>query len=175
MDAYLHVMPTNWGRTFQLIGLTTLGFILILILFRVTGKHIFTQTSPVTLIFLVSIGAIFAGSITQGKLTFVDGFIMLLTLILLISLTTYIVARYPQLRGYLNSKPTLLYYNGHFLTENMARENISLQDIEAELRQAGQASFKNIQTIILESNGQYSIIPYNSSDIHREATNLIPN
>jgi uncharacterized membrane protein YcaP (DUF421 family) len=175
MDAYLHVFPTNWGRTLQLVGLTVIGFILILILFRVTGKHIFTQTSPVTMIFLVSIGAIFAGSITQGKLTFVDGFIMLTTLILLISLTTYIVARYPQLRGYLNSKPTILYYNGHFLTENMNLENVSLQDMEAELRQAGQASFKNIQTIILESNGQYSIIPYNSADIRREATSLLPN
>src|SRR5438552_2856777 len=39
MEPYLHVLPTNWGRTGQIIGLTVLGYLLMLLLLRMAGKH----------------------------------------------------------------------------------------------------------------------------------------
>ena len=173
MEPYLHVLPTNWGRTGQIIGLTVLGYLLMLLLLRMAGKHVFTQTSPFTMILIVSIGAIFAGSITQGKLTFVDGFAMLTVLIILISLTSWIVSRNPRLRTFLNSKPTLLYYDGQFISENLRRENVTEEDIKVEMRQTGQIDPRNVHAVILESNGTYSVIPAAVVREHRNSL-LLP-
>jgi uncharacterized membrane protein YcaP (DUF421 family) len=72
--------------------------------------------------------------------------------------------RYKKLRHLIAGEPALLVHNGRVFHDRMAREHITLDDLEAALRRTGVGELAKVRYAILEDNGQISVIPKAAPD-----------
>ena len=63
------------------------------------------------------------------------------------------------LRRFITGKSIIIYDNGKFYNKNLSTAKIDINEILVMCRSKGYFNFDEIQTVILESNGQLSILP----------------
>jgi uncharacterized membrane protein YcaP (DUF421 family) len=69
--------------------------------------------------------------------------------------------RFKFMRRTMEGNPTILIHNGKILQENLKRERITLEDLQAALRKNGVVEAGQVRFAVLEENGQISVIAKN--------------
>ncbi len=64
-----------------------------------------------------------------------------------------------KLRGFFQSKPITLFNNGKILEDNLKKSRIDINELLMQCRINGYFNIDDLQTIILESNGNMSFLP----------------
>jgi uncharacterized membrane protein YcaP (DUF421 family) len=67
--------------------------------------------------------------------------------------------RSKRVRHMLEPAPTLLVHNGRVLHDNLARERVTLEELQAALRRNGLIEPSQARFAVLEENGGISVIP----------------
>ncbi|NLB21875.1 MAG: DUF421 domain-containing protein, partial [Clostridium sp.] len=67
-------------------------------------------------------------------------------------------------RKIIKAEPTLLYFKGEYLTDNLRKMRISKDDVQQEVRIGAGKTIENIDAVILEANGKLSIVTSESKD-----------
>jgi uncharacterized membrane protein YcaP (DUF421 family) len=67
--------------------------------------------------------------------------------------------RFKSFRRVMEGSPTILVHDGKILSENLKRERLTVDDLEAALRRNGLATIEEVRFAVLEDNGQISVIP----------------
>ena len=70
-----------------------------------------------------------------------------------------VVQRSRKAADVVKAEPTLLTHKGRYLREEMERTRISEEEIRAALRQKGITENAGANWVVLETNGQLSVIP----------------
>ncbi len=65
-----------------------------------------------------------------------------------------------RMRRLLCGKPVILIENGRLLQDNLRRTRVNLDELSAQLREAGVLEIETVQFAILETNGALSVFPY---------------
>jgi uncharacterized membrane protein YcaP (DUF421 family) len=68
--------------------------------------------------------------------------------------------------AWLDAEPILLYFDGGCLHRTLRRARIRQNDVEAAVRGKGIASLNDVDAVVLEPNGELSILPKQQG--HRE-------
>lgn len=68
-----------------------------------------------------------------------------------------------------NSQPTLLFYDGQFLEKAMQREGITEEEIYAEVRLYRLENLDEVKAIVLELNGEISVIKKSSHLLNKSS------
>lgn len=142
----------------QIIIMAPLVYFSIIIILRTSGKRTLSDLNAFDFVVTVTIGSIAATTILSVDTTFADGITALVSLVILQYIVAKLDAHFKFVSKVLKSDPTLVYYEGDFLEDNMKKMRITKQDIIQETRQTGGTVLENVQAVILESNGKLSII-----------------
>lgn len=59
----------------------------------------------------------------------------------------------------IKSEPALLLYQGQFQQKMLKKERVTEGEIFAAVRANGSASIENIEAVVLETDGTFSVIP----------------
>ncbi len=59
----------------------------------------------------------------------------------------------------ITANPTLLYYNGSFCKDALKKERIQEEEIIQSVRTNGNLSMEQVKAVIIEPNGEISILP----------------
>lgn len=78
-----------------------------------------------------------------------------------------LVARSGWLRSRLERDPIMLVFQGRVLTDRLRREGVSLADLEVAVREHGVADLSEVETAVLEMDGNISIIPRSDVAVKR--------
>lgn len=117
------------------------------------------SVAPITVfdwIINVALGSTLAGIINGNSL--VRGLIALATMLGFQYLTSHISSRYHQRFEWIfHAPPLVVAFRGDYLHTVMAKHRISDSDIDAALRQQGLINIKQIEVIIIEANGTFSV------------------
>jgi uncharacterized membrane protein YcaP (DUF421 family) len=62
------------------------------------------------------------------------------------------------------SEPRLLFHDGEFCKDAMRRERIAKSEIRQALRSEGITSLESVRSIVLETNGNLSVLTKSGSD-----------
>jgi len=106
----------------------------------------------------VAIGTTLASTILDRTIKLSDGltaFIMLIGLQLLIS---WFSSRSKKFSRVMKSEPRLLSYKGTLLYDALRQERLVESEIFQSLRSSGYSSLNDVEAIVLETNGDISII-----------------
>ena len=148
----------GWPTIANTIILSVLMYISIIIIVRVSGKRSLASFNAFDFLITVTIGSISASTMLSSQTKFFDGITAIVTLIILQFIVAKITAHSKTFRKIVKAEPTLLYFKGTYLNDNLKKMRISQDDVRQEVRIGANKTIENIDAVILEANGKLSII-----------------
>lgn len=135
------------------------GSIAVIILFFFLRLASNRSVAPITVfdwIINVALGSTLAGIVNGNSL--VRGLIALWTMLAFQYITSHTSSHYKNRFEWIFAAPPLVVaFRGDFLRKTMSKHRISESDIYSALRQHGVLNIKQVEAIIIEANGTFSI------------------
>lgn len=148
-----------FGHTLLNISLrVAIIYCVVLIGIRLTGKREVGQMAPFDLVLLLLIANAVQNAMTGPDTSVTGGIVAAVTLLLLNWIVTRLVWRFVKIRKLVEGSPTLLIHRGGVLSENMAKEKITSEDLSQALREHGFASLEEVTSATLEIDGTISVL-----------------
>lgn len=133
-------------------------FIFLMIILRISGKRQIGQLAPFDLVLLLLLSNSVQNSMNGGDNSLVGGLISAASLILLNLFFGFISSRSKRAEQLIEGHPLILIQNGKCFLKILAQENISRQDLDRAIREAGLREVRDVKLAILETNGVISIL-----------------
>lgn len=148
----------NWSGLLHVFIAGIVAFVAVLFMIRVSGKRTISQMKEFDFIVSVALGSALATMILDKSLPLLEGILAVGILIGLQFIIAKLSLRSETMQKLSTSGPTLLFYNGHFLYESMKKERLLEDDIRTEVRSQGIARMSDVSAVVLEPNGQVSVV-----------------
>lgn len=136
----------------------TLAYLGLIAMLRFSGKRTLAQMNAFDLVVTVSFGSTLSAVLTSRTTSLADGLAGLALLIVLQLVVAWSSLRVPFIRRLIKSEPRMLYHNGRFLKKPMENERVLKEEILQAARNQGIGSLDEIGTVVLETNGSFSIL-----------------
>ena len=134
-------------------------YLVLAVILRVMPKRETGSLSPNDMIGLVIVGNLAANAIA-GEATAAADLMLLVAVVLawsyFLNLLEY---HFPRWRTVAQDTPTLLIYDGKVLKENLRKEQLTEQELSANLRKNGVEEASEVHLAVLEVDGHISVVP----------------
>lgn len=157
----------SWSGIARTIIVGTLAYAFLVLSLRVSGKRTLAKLNAFDLVITVALGSTLATILLSESVALAEGMTGLVLLIVLQYAVTYFSVRSPSFARAVRSEPTLLLRNGATLPEAMRRARVTEAEIETVIRTSGKRGLADIDAVILESDGSFSIIADTGGDSRR--------
>ncbi|WP_417322382.1 DUF421 domain-containing protein [Erythrobacter aureus] len=164
------VWLSSYDKIGEIVISAAVFYLFVIALVRVLGKRTTNQLNNFDWIITFAIGSLFASGILLKDVAIVDSLAAILTLAILQWFTTKMVLRSKVVAKLVKSDPTLLVHKGEYIDSAMERTRISQEEICAVLRNEGYESPDDVNWVILETNGTFSVIPRSEKSLSRADT-----
>lgn len=142
------------------VGLASLGSIIVLFfLSKLMGNKEMSQMTLFDYINGITIGSIAAEMATALENDFLKPLLAMIIYTIAVIFITFLTQKSLKARRFIVGKSLILYDNNKLYAGNIKKGKIDLTDLLTQCRSKGYFDLAEIQTIILESNGQVSILP----------------
>ena len=153
-------MLTNWHTALEIVLRTTVVYVLVLLGIRLTGKREVGQMTPFDLTLLLLLSNSVQNAMTGPDTSLVGGAVAALVLLTLNFLLAEVSGLNRRFRKLLQGSPTLLIHNGECIATHMAKEHISMDELNRALREHGVACAGDAALAVLEVDGSISVLKY---------------
>ena len=134
------------------------AYVGLLLLLRISGKRTLTKLNAFDLVVTVALGSPLATVLLSESVALADGLAAFALLIALQFSIAWLSVRSRAVGRLVKAGPTLLVYQGAFLHAAMHSERVTGHELLAALRQHGLASVDKAAAVVLENNGQLSVL-----------------
>lgn len=134
----------------------------IVALMRLSGKRTTGNMNNFDWIITVGIGSIMASGILLRNVSMLDAMTAAAALACLQWLTTWGVLKSRRFAQIVKPRPRLLLHDGALLEDEMLAERISQDELKSALRAAGIVRREDAGWVVIETNGQLSVVPRQS-------------
>src|SRR3954469_12756397 len=154
--AELWIPTIHW---WELILRSSLVYLFLVIILRISGKRQVGQLAPFDLVLLLVLSNAVQNSMNGGDNSLTGGLISAATLIAFNYLVGFATFRSKRLEALIQGRPELLVHNGKLYEEVLTRAQLTRHELNAALRQAGCGCVEEVHTAVLENNGSISGVP----------------
>jgi len=144
----------------QILGRTAAVYLLVLVGVRLAGKREVGQMTPFDLTLLLLLSNSVQNAMTGPDTSLLGGAVAAVTLFGM----NHLIAEYSgvnrRFRKWVQGSPSLLIHNGDILTDHMAKEHVSIDELERAMRAHGIGSAKDVSIGVLEVDGSMSFLKY---------------
>lgn len=148
----------SWESIFRTVVITTLAYVLLILLLRISGKRTLSKMNAFDFIVTIALGSTLATVMLNKNVALIDGILGFFLLVFLQYIITFLSARYKAISNLVKSTPALLVYKGEMLRQVMKKERIAEDEIYAILRQNGIGCIEDVDAIVLETDGSLTVI-----------------
>lgn len=148
----------EWDTMTRIVFIAVTAYILLVLLLRTTGKRTLSKMNAFDLIVTVALGSVLATTIMNDRISLTEGFLGLFMLVGLQFAVTWSSVRIVRIGRIVKSEPTLLYYDGKYLEDNMRKERVMKDEVRHAARVAGKASLDEVSAVVLETDGSMSVL-----------------
>jgi len=153
LPAHLHVLAEIALRTGVI-------YLLVLIGIRISGKREVGQMTPFDLTLLLLISNSVQNAMTGPDTSLAGGAVAATTLLIMNYLVAELSGGNRRFRKFIQGQPSLLVHDGQIIESHMAREHVSMDELERSLREHGVATYKDAALAVLEVDGSISVLKY---------------
>jgi uncharacterized membrane protein YcaP (DUF421 family) len=136
----------------------TLVYWFIFLLFRLLLRRDVGAIGIADVLFLVLIADASQNAMAGEYKSVADGFLLIATIAGWNYLLDWASYRFPAVHRLIEPKPLLLIENGRLRRDNMRREFITLEELEAKLREKGITRIEDVWQANLENDGEISLV-----------------
>lgn len=154
------MIPPNVHTLVEIAFRTGAIYLLVLLGIRLSGKREVGQMTPFDLTLLLLLSNSVQNAMTGPDTSLAGGAVAATTLLVLNYLVAEVSGGNRRFRKYIQGEPSLLVHDGQIIEAHMAKEHVSMDELERALREHGVASYKDAALAVLEVDGSISILKY---------------
>lgn len=143
-------------------------YVLVLIGIRISGKREVGQMTPFDLTLLLLLSNSVQNAMTGPDTSLAGGAVAACTLLVLNYLIAEVSGGNRRFRKLIQGQPSLLIHDGKIIQAHMAREHVSMDELQRALREHGVGTYQEAALAVLEVDGSISVMKYD--DIATTAT-----
>jgi len=149
------------GSVLLNIALRTLViYFLVLIGVRLSGKREVGQMTPFDLVLLLLLSNSVQNAMTGPDTSLVGGMVAATVLLVLNYLIADLSGANRRFRMFIQGQPSMLIHDGQVIESHMAKEHVSMDDLERALRAHGISDYRQVAIGVLEVDGSMSFLKY---------------
>ncbi|MGD0765209.1 MAG: YetF domain-containing protein [Dehalococcoidia bacterium] len=156
-----HLQISGWSIAAR----TAIIYLALLFGLRLAGKREMGQMTPFDLVVILLVANAVQNAMVGPDNSVTGGLIAAAVLIGGNYAVANVRERLPWLRRAIEGHPALLIHDGAFLSENLRREGIDVDEVMMAIREHGIDEVKDVRTAVLETDGSISIVPTSSAAI----------
>jgi uncharacterized membrane protein YcaP (DUF421 family) len=149
---------SNWDSLLRTFVISILAYFSLVIMLRISGKRTLSQMREFDFIVTVALGSTLATVLLNKDIALADGTLAMALLIFLQYLLATASVRSKSFSRLISSEPTLVFFKGQFLKDALKKERITENEIRSVLRQEGVTSISDIEAVVLEANGKFTVV-----------------
>jgi len=153
-------MFTSWHTVLEIVLRTSAVYVLVLLGIRLTGKREVGQMTPFDLTLLLLLSNSVQNAMTGPDTSLMGGAAAALALLTLNFLLAEVSGLNRRFRKMIQGSPTLLVHNGECIAPHMAKEHISMDELNRALREHGVGCISDAALAVLEVDGSISVLKY---------------
>lgn len=135
-------------------------YVVLLLLFRLTGKRSLAQITTFDFVLLLIIGEATQQALLGEDFSVTNAAVVIATLLVLERSADYLSWRFPTLRRITEPQPVVLVDDGRVLHDVLDHYHLDVQDVVTAAReQHGLRRLAEVQWAVLEVSGGISIVP----------------
>jgi uncharacterized membrane protein YcaP (DUF421 family) len=149
--------------THVLIGIvlrTAMVYAIVLMGVRLSGKREVGQMTPFDLTLLLLISNSVQNAMTGPDTSLAGGAVAAITLLVLNYLVAELAGGNRRFRRFVQGQPSLLIHDGQVIPSHMAKEHVSMDELQTALREHGIATYHDVALAVLEVDGSISFLKY---------------
>ena len=144
----------------QIVIRTAVVYIIVLIGVRLSGKREVGQMTPFDLVLLLLLSNSVQNAMTGPDTSLVGGMVAAATLFLMNMGVAEYAGVNRRFRRFVQGSPSLLIHNGDVLAAHMAKEHVTMDELDRALREHGIGSAKEVSVGVLEVDGSMSFLKF---------------
>lgn len=154
----IHFYYNGFEPILRIIIVGTITYIAIIFLIRISGKRTLATMNGFDFIITIAIGSAFGRILTAQNIPIAEAITAFALLVILQTMVSWIKMKSPKFGDIITAPPSLLFYQGRFIHENLKKERINEDEVKSAVRQQKVGSMEEIEAVIFESTGSFSII-----------------
>lgn len=160
-------MYPGWRVLVEILIRTATVYAIVLLGVRLSGKREVGQMTPFDLVLLLLLSNAVQNAMTGPDTSLSGGAVAAGTLLLLNYGVAEVSGLNRSFRKLVQGQPSLLVHNGTVVEAHMAREHVSLDELQRALREHGIGSVHDVALAVLEVDGSISVLKYD--DVNPQA------
>lgn len=152
----------NWAGVGRTLVVGVLAYAALVLLLRISGKRTLSKMNAFDFVVTVALGSTLATVLLSKDVPLAEGVLAFLVLVGL----QYVLAWSSSRSGkfgerflkLVKSEPALLLYRGCFLESALRQERVAEVEVLAALRNEGIADVQEVEAVVLETDGTFSVI-----------------
>src|SRR5271156_6379916 len=153
-------MLTTYQTAIEIALRTLTIYLVVLVGIRMTGKREVGQMTPFDLTLLLLLSNSVQNAMTGPDTSLIGGVVAADTLLLLIYLLGTLSGTNRRFRRIVQGEPSLLIHDGKAIESHMAREHVSMDELQRALREHGICNVHDVALAVLEVDGSISCMKY---------------
>jgi uncharacterized membrane protein YcaP (DUF421 family) len=152
--------PAGWHSLLEIVLRTAVVYAVVLAGVRLSGKREVGQMTPFDLTLLLLISNAVQNAMTGGDNSLLGGVLAAATLLILNYGVAEVSGGNRRFRKFVQGQPSLLIHDGQIIAAHMAKEHVSMDELERALREHGIPSYHQVALAVLEVDGSMSFLKY---------------
>jgi uncharacterized membrane protein YcaP (DUF421 family) len=148
----------------EIVVRTTIIYLLFLVFLRLSGKRQLGQFTLFDIALVLLAANALQPAMTGPDQSVTGGVIIVITIFSLNRLVAEARVRVPFVRRLLEFEPTVIGRDGQWLEDELEKQGLDLEDVEAALREHGLERAEQLKLAMLEEDGSISIVPADGED-----------
>jgi len=154
------MVPPNLHTLGEIALRTGVIYLLVLIGIRLSGKREVGQMTPFDLVLLLLLSNSVQNAMTGPDTSVLGGAVAATVLLMLNFIVAELSGGNRRFRKFIQGQPSLLVHDGQIIAAHMAKEHVSMDELERSLREHGVAHYQDVALAVLEVDGSISILKY---------------
>ncbi|WP_437941682.1 DUF421 domain-containing protein [Sorangium sp. So ce341] len=149
---------SNWHSLGRIVVVGGLAYVALIVLLRASGKRVLSKMNAFDLVVTIALGSTLATVMLSKSVALADGVLAFALLVLLQFLITWLSVRSKTVSQMVKAEPALLVHRGEVLPRALKQERVVEAELLAAARNHGLTSLSDVEAIILETDGSFSVI-----------------
>jgi uncharacterized membrane protein YcaP (DUF421 family) len=154
------MIPPSAHTLLEIALRTGVVYLLVLVGIRLSGKREVGQMTPFDLVLLLLLSNSVQNAMTGPDTSLAGGAVAATTLLILNYLVAEVSGGNRRFRKFVQGQPSLLVHDGQVIEAHMAKEHVSMDELERSLREHGLSTYKDAALAVLEVDGSISVLKY---------------
>ena len=149
----------------------TVMFAVVFGLLRLMGKRELAEMTPFELVLLVVIGDLLQQGVTHNDFSLTGASLAIFTFAFWTLVLNFLSNKSQRAEKVIDGQPSVIIEDGRLLHDSLARNRLTVSEVESEMRLAGFAHVTGVAWGILETNGTISFIGMDEAEPSNRSAN----